>query len=338
MAVFNANTQETFDTTDSIREDLTDIIYNISPTETPFMMMVGRGSCESYKHEWQMDQLSAAADNARHEGYTVAAISAVNAPIRVANYTQISDKHISITGTMEAVNKAGRASELSYQLAKRAKELKRDMEWAMVGNTTPANMASVAGASATARRSAAVQAQFHASWVVGGSALPGANISRGGGAGADGGYNTGTDLFVAPTDGTQRALTETLLKGVIQGAWTNGGDPTVIMCGPFNKTTISGFTGNSTRFDRGEDKRLVAAVDVYVSDFGEHRVVPNRFQRDRDVFALTPELFKVCFLRPFRQHQLAKTGDSEERSLLAEWTLELNNNAGSGIVADLLTS
>jgi len=341
MALTYAATQETYDFPDSQREDLIDLIYNISPTETPFMMMAGRGSCSARKHEWQMDQLSAAADNANIEGLLIdtGEIDASVASIRVANFTQISDKNISVTGTSEVVNKAGRNSELSYQLAKRAKELKRDMEFTMVGNV-PANMASDAGAGAgaTARRSAAVQAQFHEDWFTTGTKLPGDNISRGAGAGADGGFVITTDIFDAPTDGTQRPLLESDLKGVIQGAWTNGGDPTVVMVGPFNKTVISGFTGNSTRFDRGEDKRLVSAIDVYVSDFGEHRIVPNRFQRERDVFALTPELFTMCYLRPFRQHALAKIGDSEERTLLAEWTLKLSNNAGSGIVADVTTS
>ena len=208
-----------------------------------------------------------------------------------------------------------------------------------MGQGTVGNMASVAGAT---RRSAAVQAQFHANWTTTGVALEGVNISRGPGAGtagADGGFVEATDLFVAPTDANAlRPLLESDLKSVIQGAWTNGGDPTLVMVGPFNKTQISTFTGNSTRFDRGEDKRLVSAIDVYVSDFGEHKGVPNRFQRERDVLVLTPELFTVCYLRPFRQHALSKIGDSEERTLMAEATLKMSNNAGSGIVADCTTS
>ena len=338
MALPFTNTQETFDTI-GIREDLSDLIWNLSPTETPFLMMAGRGSASATKHEWQMDSLAAAGDNRRHQGFKVDAVSAVVPTVRVANYCQISDKHISITGTLEAVNKAGRFSELSYQLAKRAKELKRDMEFTCVGQTTVADMAGAAPGSGAGNegQAAAVQSQFHTQWTTTfGTNLPGSNINRGGGAGADGGWN-GT-VFLAPTDGTPRALLENMLKGVIQGAWTNGGDPSIIMVGPFNKTVISGFTGNSTRFDRGEDKRLVAAIDVYCSDYGDHRVTPNRFQRDRDVFALTPELFSVDYLRPFRQNSLAKTGDSEDRSLLAEWTLKLSNNAGSGIVADVTTS
>jgi hypothetical protein len=319
MAVTFAKTTETYDATDAQREDLIDLIYNISPTETPYLMMAGRGSCSARKHEWQMDRLDAAADNANEEAQAITntELSAAVPAVRVANYTQISQKSISISGTMEVVNKAGRNSELSYQLAKRAKELKRDMELTCVGNAV-ANMASVAGSSGTARRAAAVQASFHEDWTTTGVTLPGLNISRGTG-GASGGFIEATDLFAIPTDGSPlRPLLESDLKGVIQGAWTNGGDPTVIM--------------------RGEDKRLVAAIDVYESDFGTHRIVPNRFQRERDVFAFTPELNTICYLRPFRQHALAKIGDSEERTLLAEWTIKHSNNAGNGIVADVTTS
>ncbi len=325
----------------AIREDLSDLIYNISPTETPFMMMAGRGSCQSTKHEWQMDKLDAAADNAKDEGLLVdnTELETPVQSVRVFNYTQISSKSISVTGTMEVVNKAGRNSELSYQLAKRSKEIKRDIEFQCVGNTAALG-ASVAGTAdgAASRRAGSVQASFHADWYQSGPGLDGTHISRGAGAGADGGWDAATGIWDAHVLGTARPLLESDLKGVIQGAWTNGGDPTVIMVGGFNKTQISTFTGNSTRFDRGEDKRLVAAIDVYESDFGTHRVIPNRFQRADDCFCFTPELNTICYLRPFRQHALAKTGDSEERQLLAEWTIKHSNNAGNAIVADLTTS
>lgn len=332
MALPDANTTETYDV-NGIREDLTDLIYMIDPTETPFLMMAGRGSCKSTRHDWQMDHLSAAGDNAARQGFDATYLAVVPTE-RVWNYTQICQKGISVTGTVEVVNKAGRNSEMAYQLAKRSKEIKRDIEWTNVGDTG-GTMASVVPSASVAGRSGAVQAWFHANSIQGGTALPGTHRSRGQ-SGADGGFDgTVTD---APTDGTQRAFLETHLKSVIQGAWKNGGDPTIIMAGAFNKSVISGFTGHSTRFDRGEDKRLVAAIDVYVSDFGEHRVVPNRFQRERDVFVFTPELWEICYLRPFRQHALAKTGDAEQRQLLCEWTLEVKNHAGSGIIADLATS
>jgi len=340
MALEFTDTQEAFDTV-GIREDLTDLIYMISPTETPFQMMCSRGTASERKHEWQMDELAAAQDNATGEGHVVDTDDLdFTATVRMANHTQISIKAISQTGTLEVVNKAGRSSELSYQLAKKAKELKRDLEFAMVGQTTEAFHASIAASDAGGvRRSGSVQATFSAKSTKGLVTLPsaGAHINIASDA-TEGGFLISSGLYVLISNGTQRALLESMLKGVIQGAWTNGGDTSVVHVGPFNKTVISEMTGSSTRFDRGEDKRLVAAIDVYVSDFGEHTIIPNRFQRDRDLFCFTPELWKLCFLRPYRQFALAKTGDSETRELLVEWTLQGGNQSGNGWVADLLTS
>jgi len=303
------------------REDLSDIIYNISPTETPFMMMAGRGNASSTLHEWQIDTLAAAAtDNAVIEGDEVTTGDSIGLTTRLGNRTQISDKVIVISGTQEAVDKAGRKSELAYQLAKKAKELKRDME-----TTLTQNQAAATGDATTAALLGSLEAWYTT------------NDSRGGGAGAEGGHSA-PGVIAAATDGDTRALTESMVKDVIRTTWDAGGDPTVLMSGPFNKQQISGFTGASTRFDRGEDKRLVAAIDVYVSDFGEHRVIPNRFSRDRTLHVLTPRLFSVDFLRSFRQHPLAKTGDAEKRQLIVEYTLKVANEAGSGVVADLTTS
>jgi hypothetical protein len=223
-----------------------------------------------------------------------------------------------ITGSQEVVDKAGRKSELAYQLAKKSKELKRDMETQMCSNT-----ASVVGDATTARISASLRA-----WI----ATNDNYTSTGSSGGSDG------TVTAAAVNGTQRAFLESDLKSVISAAWTSGGDPTVIMVGPFNKRVASGFTGNSTRFDRGEDKRLVAAIDVYVSDFGEHRVIPNRFTTERNAYVLTPRLWSVDYLRSFRQHPLSKAGDYERRQLLVEYTLRSSNEAGSGVVADLTTS
>ena len=343
MALEATETQLVFDTV-GVREDLTDLIYMINPTETPFQMMCSRGVATNTKHEWQMDRLIDAGDNAFGEGHAFAGNDDLNhvPTIRLANYTQISAKFISHSGTSEVVNKAGRSSELSYALAKKSKELKRDMEFCMVGHTTVALTASVAPVTdATAgARSGAVQAQMGTKYTKDGAvALPSAGDHYStSGTDTSGWDGAGGGVFDAPTDGTQRALLESSLKNVIKGAWLNGGDPSTIHVGAFNKTVISEMTGNSTRFDRGEDKRLVAAIDVYVSDFGEHTVIPSRFQRARDLFAFTPELWKLCFLRPFRQFALAKTGDTEVRELLAEWTLQGGNQSGNGCILDLLTS
>lgn len=319
MAVL-AGAYETYEAT-GIREDLADVIYNIDPVETPALSSFSRGRASQSKHEWQTDVLDAAAFNAVVEAND-ATFTEPAATKRPYNYLQISQKTIAVSGTLEAVDKAGRASELSYQLARLSKSLKRDMEF-----TITRNQVLNAGASGTARALASYE-----DWITG------ANASRGGGAGADATINADDVPTTAPVDGTQRALLESMLKAVIQSCWNQGGDPSVIIAGPFNKTVISSFSGNSTRFDRGEDKRLVTAIDIYVSDFGDHRVVPNRFSRDRSVLVVTPMLWSVDYLRSFRQHPLAKTGDSEKRLLNVEWTLRSSNRKGSGVVADLTTS
>ena len=225
------------------------------------------------------------------------------------------DKTVVITGTQESVDKAGRASELAYQIAKKAKELKRDMEATVTGN-----IQEVTGGSGTARKMGTL-----------GSWIETNDVFGAGGA-------SGTAGNTARTDGTQRAFTEAQLKSVIKSVWNEGGEPSMIMVGPFNKQKLSGFTGNSTRFDAGADATLYTSVDVYASDFGQLQVVPNRFSRDRDAYVLDMNYFAIAFLRDFTMHELAKTGDSEKRQLLVEATLESRNEKASGLVADLTTS
>lgn len=301
-----------------IREDLSDVIHNIAPTETPFYMMASKGKATNTYHEWQTDTLAAAsATNAVIEGDDATTDASV-ATVRLGNYTQISDKVARVTGTVDEVTKAGRGKELAYQVAKRVKELKRDMESSLL-----ANNARVAGNDTTARELAGVPA-----WI--------ATNTSAGGSGADP-TGDGTD---ARTDGTQRAFTEALLKTVLQSCWDQGGDPDCIMVGSFNKQAASGFTGRATNGDeaKASEKTVYASADVYVSDFGTLKIVPNRFQRARDALVLQKDMWKVAYLRPVKQTPLAKTGDSERRQIIAEYTLEACNEAASGIVADLTTS
>ena len=312
-----AQPTNTFDTYDSIgeREDLSDVIYNISPTDTPFLSSAAKTQATAVLHEWQTDSLAAAStSNAVIEG-DEATMDAITATTRLSNSCQIMDKTIVITGTQEAVDKAGRASEIAYQIAKRAKELKRDLEAMLTTNN-----AEVTGSATAAREMGSLRAWVATNDVMGTSGTSGA-------AG-----NT------AATDGTQRVFTESLLKSVIKSVWNAGGNPTMIMVGPFNKQKLSGFTGNSTRFDAGADATLYTSVDVYASDFGQLQVVPNRFSRDREAWVLDMDFWGVAFLRDFSMHDLAKTGDTEKKQLLLEATLESRNEAASGCVADLTTS
>ena len=312
-----AQPTNTFDTYDSVgeREDLSDVIYSISPTDTPFISSAAKTKATAVLHEWQTDALAAAStSNAVIEG-DEATLDAVTATTRLSNSSQIMDKTVVITGTQEAVDKAGRASELAYQIAKKAKELKRDMEATITGN-----QAEVTGDASTARKLGSLGA-----WVASNDVF-----GAGGASGSAGN--------IARTDGTQRVFTEAQLKSVIKSVWNAGGDPSMIMVGPFNKQKLSGFTGNSTRFDAGADATLYTSVDVYASDFGQLQVVPNRFSRDRDAYVLDMNYWGIAFLRDFTMHELSKTGDSEKRQLLVEATLESRNEGASGLVADLTTS
>jgi len=301
-----------------IREDLSNVIYNISPEETPFISNIGRENVKNTYFEWQTDSLAAAsASNAALEGDDISSFTAVSPTSRIGNYTQISTKNVVISGTLEALDKAGRRSELTYQLAKLGSELKRDMESALLANQSP-----VAGNTTTARRTAGLPAFIKT------------NTDFGSG-GAD------TAGIAARTDGTQRAFTETLLKTVIAEVWESGGTPKMLMVGSHNKQVASGFTGIATRFrdvPAGQQAQIVGAADVYVSDFGTVNIVPNRFQRARDAFVVDPQYASMAVLRPIQQMELAKTGDAEKRLMLVEYGLKVNNEAAHGIVADLTTS
>lgn len=316
MAIFTG-TASTFDLK-GLREDLTDVIWNIDPTETPFVNGVQRASAKATLHEWQTDALAAASTaNAQIQGDDIASVTALTATVRLNNDTQISRKTLAVSGTLDAVIKAGRRSEVAYQVAKRGKELRRDIEAILTG----ANQAKVAASAGTAPKTADIL-----SWII-----TNTDIGTGGSnpAAADG---TGTR-----TDGTQRAFTEAQLKGVLQTIWTNSGDaPEFVMCGGKNKQVASTFTGNTTRMQDTTDKRLVSAIDVYVYDFGSVRVVPNRFMRTRDVVVVNSDLWAVAWLRPIKLVDLAVTGDATKKMLIGEYALEARNEKGSGIVADLL--
>ena len=310
-------------TTVGIREDLADIIYNISPTETPFMSGVGKTKATNTLHQWQTDALSAVAANAQAEGATIT-YPTINPTVKLGNYTQISSKSVQLSGTNEATVAAGRNSELAYQVAKSAKELKRDMETALLSNVA----AAAGNAGAPTRKLGGVQ-----TWIS-------TNVSAGvGGSGAGGG--------AIRTDGTQRAFTETLLKDVLVDCFNSGGNPNMIMVNAFNKQTLSGFTGGSTRFDAAEDRRLITSIDVYESDFGTMQVAPNRFIRGanataakigQDALVLEMDMFSVSFLRDFSLQNPAQTADADQRFMVVEYTLESRNEAASGMVTDLTTS
>lgn len=315
-----ANTYETFQGVGQ-REDLSDIIYNIAPMDTPAMNGIGVGSADATFYEWQTDSLAAAAVNAKLEGDDVT-FAAATPTQRIGNRTQISRKEVIVSGTHDVVGKAGRGSELAYQIEKRGKEIKRDIELGITQNSSVR-----AGVSDTTARSSGGME----TWIS-------TNVSLG----ASGVVTAKTagqpDNAAQPTDGTQRAFLEEDLKTVVQAAWTQGGNPSLLMVGPFNKRVVSEFTGNATRTVDAQARKLQAAIDIYEHDFGALTVVPNRFSRDRTALVLDPEYWALHWLRPIFMSSLAKTGDAEKRMLIGEWTLCAKQEAASGKVADLLTS
>jgi len=315
------NTFTTFDAK-GIREDLSNIITNIAPEETPYMSNIGRESISNSLFEWQTDTLASAAANKQLEGDDVTSFDSVTATVRLQNYAQISRKTIVLSATEETVNKAGRRSELAYQIAKRSAELKRDQEFSMLNGAVAA-----AGNTTTARGTASLQAFIKTNYDM---QTNGANPS----------YTTVPTG--ARSDGNVRTFTETILKNVIQQVWTSGGTPKILMTGPVNKQRVSGFSGiASSRFNIEGGARpatIIGAADIYVSDFGNVQVVPNRFQRERDAFVIDPDYAKVTTLRPYQQVELAKTGDAEKRMLIVEWGHKVLAENAHGIAADLVTS
>jgi hypothetical protein len=307
------NTFLTFDAIGN-REDLQNKIFNIAPLDCPVLNMSAKKKATARVHDWQTQALAAAGANAQIEGDETA-FTAVTPTARVTNRTQISRKEVVISDTQETVDKAGRDSEMMYQIGLKRNELKRDMEFVLTNNQVP-----VTGNSTTAPQLRPLK-----SWYITGNSSFGAGGSAG-------------TTSAAATDGTQRALTEDLFKTVAQAVWTAGGMPGDVVVGPVNKQKVSAFAGNATRMDKSEDKTVVATVDVYESDFGKYRIHASRFSRDRDMHILDRSLLGIAYLRPMKLVPLAKTGDAEKAHVVVEYTLEVGHPSGIGVVNDLTTT
>lgn len=304
------------------REELSDLISNISPTDTPFLTSAGKGDkVDNTFFEWQTDALATPdLANAKLEGedYDSAGLQPSTPTVRLGNYCQISSKSAIVSGTNDATKKAGRSKEMPYQMAKRAAELKRDQESILLNN-----QAAVSGSSTVARTTGSLLAFLKT------------NVSFGA-TGLNPVYTTVPNVI--RTDGTPRAFTETLLKTVAQMCYTSGGNPDTIMLGPAQKQVFSTFAGIAAqRFNAkgAEPSTVIGAADIYVSDFGNLAAVPNRFQRNQDAFLLDDEFYELRYLRDYRTSDLAKTGDAEKKLLLAEYGLCVKNEAALGLVADL---
>jgi hypothetical protein len=305
-----------------VREELSDAIYNISPTETPFMQNAAVGKVSNTLFEWQTDALATAvSSNQQIEGDDVTSFDAVTPTVRLGNYTEIGRKTVVISATEEVVDKAGRKSELSYQLAKKGKEMKRDMETSLL-----ANKGANAGSTSVARKTGSLLAFLKT------------NINKAASGVAPVYTSIPTDAW---TDNTARAWSETILKDLVSQAWTSGAEPKTIMVGAFNKQVTSSFSGIvELTADQGKGKQaqIIGAADTYVSDFGELSVVPNRFQRTSSAFVLDWDYVEIDYLRPFKQEPLAKTGDAEKRMLIVEYGLRVKNEKALAVGVDLLSS
>lgn len=303
------------------REDLTDDIYNIDPKDTPFVSMVERTKATAVTHEWQKDSYANPADNAVVEANVVTP-STSSPTTRLQNICQIVEKSWSISGTQEAVKKAGRASEVAYQKMKRGVEVRLDIEYAMVGRAT----GQVAGDATTARKLRSFE-----SWIS-------SNASRGAGGAA------ATAATAAPTDATTgdlRTFAESHLQAVLKSAYDNGSKANVLMVGSFNKQKASTFSGRAVARANVSQATILGAADLYVSDFGDIKIVPNRVlgaSRGRTALLIDPDMVAVAYLRPIGSEDLAKRGDATEGFMNAEMTLEMRNEAAHGVIADLTTS
>lgn len=340
------------------REDLGDIIYNISPTETPATRLFGRTSAEQDAHEWVTDSLAAARSDNKHadgdefiaEGDTTTTTVgsgfdgvAITAGSRIGNHCQISRKDIAVTGRAQVVKKAGRRDELGYQIAKAGRELKRDIEASVCSNNV-----AVQGSTTVAG-----QAGSYLAWMRNNSSrhtLTSGTDGADPAALASGFPTTASSGDNAATDaGDLRAMSETDILDVIGDAYIEGGDIDTMLMHPTLKQKWSQYmfspdTTNSGRIatqyqDQGKSPRAGAtalgAVDVYVSDFGVIDVIPDRFMRTRDILIFEAAMWALAYLRPYQQFDIAKVGDSERRVLLTDWTLEARNPDSSGIVADV---
>lgn len=305
-----------FSSYDSIgnREDLQAVIYDISPMDTPVTTAIGVGKASAVFHEWQTDSLAAASTtNAALEG-DIVTVQASSPTTRVGNYCQIFVKSVSVTGTQEAVDKAGRSSELAYQKAKRGQEMLRDIE-----ATILTNQGLNGGDTSTARKLRSLN-----SWMS-------SNTDRG-----TSGANA-TTASNAATDGVSREFTEALLQDVLQSVWNNGGNPTMLSVGPYNKRVVSDFTGRASARQNIAIDRIQASASLYASDFADLKVIPNRFQRERDAWVIDSDYLSLPYLRRIKYEDLAKTADSKRGFMVAELTLCVKNEAAHGLVADLTT-
>lgn len=309
------NSLQTYQSTNNA-ENVTEIVMNIDPVETPLLTLAKKTTAEATYTQWPIESLTAVdTNNANIEGDD-ATVDASTTPTLVGNYTQLMDKVASVTTTQNAIKKYGVKNEMAKQMAKKSKELKRDMETTMF-----LNQARVVGLAGTAQKMRSLP-----SWIT-------TNDNRGA-SGADGSSSA------AATDGTPRNFTEALFRATIVTAITNADElPSVVFAGPANRANLSSqLSGNSTRFYELKDGQLNASISVYRSDYGPLKLVMDRFQRERDMFFINPDYIGIRTLEPMQTVDLARTGLTEKKQIWTNWTLEVSNEKAHAVLADLNTA
>jgi hypothetical protein len=317
-----AQPSNTFDSYDAkgIREDLENVIYDISPEETPFYSSAKKVSASNTLHEWQTDSLRSSAANAHIEGEDTSG-NAMTPTARLGNYTQIFKNGVIIPDTDSGLDKAGRATEMAYQTLKIAKEQKLDIEKALFDNN-----ARVAGSASAARELGGV-----------GSFMT-TNVNNIGTSGAN---PTGSvPGATARTDGTATVFAQTDFDLTMQECWENGGRPDTVYLSAFQMNKALGFAGNNNQRStvKAASEGVINHMDVYVTPWGTVEFTPTRENRGRDVFIMQSDMWAVGVLRATKNTALAKTGDNTKRQVLTELTLISKNEKASGLVADCTTS
>lgn len=327
MAV-EAQTIETYDNS-LIFEDLQNAYTMLSPTECPFQQAIGTGSCDSTNYEWPVAELNDVDENNRVvEGDDNPPTDNPVLGRRLANFTQISDKKISVSHTSEAVDAAANnIQKIARQMTFKMKELKRDMEVMLLQN-----IAASAGNSGAARTMAGFPAFLRTNTLFGAG-------------GADPTLSGNTEGYPdAPAvNGTSGEFTEDQLNDLIQMCWENGGDPSLILVNANNKRILSEtFVGNATRYKDTGDQKVINSIDFYESDFSTVTIVPTRFMLPADgrggdnfmILAIDTEYIHLLFLETMSEKPLAETGHSKKRLLWCEYTLQVDNEAAHGILRD----
>tara|TARA_R100001509_G_scaffold119093_1_gene73455 strand:+ start:361 stop:1311 length:951 start_codon:yes stop_codon:yes gene_type:complete len=295
------------------REQLSDIIYNISPSQTPFLSSIGRTNVSNVVFDWQTETLPTPSSTGQLEGFELSR-SASTATTRESNVCMISSRDATVTGSQEASDAAGKRSEMAHQLAIMAKAVKRDMEEALTQN-----IAKVTGTASAARQTRSLETWYQT------------NVNK-----ASDGANGSASA--ARTDGSRRDLTEDMIKDVQQQCFASGAEPSILMVGPYNKSVISGFTGRAQARQFVDANTIEASVSIYSGDFGELRVVPSNRSREQAVHLLDPEFAAVAYLRDFETIDISTIGDAETKMIVVEYGLEMRNEAAHGIVADVKVS